>query len=132
MIIIYHMILVKLIPGYYMYVTDNNKAGSSARMFSPTQFAPRGRPVCLTFWFHMFGGTSGSLNVYLTSGETRLPVWSRSGSHANVWRKGQRTLTSKTDYQVRLYILGTSSNIMKTRSYLCVSDVYLGKGDMIL
>nr|XP_054757448.1 MAM and LDL-receptor class A domain-containing protein 1-like [Lytechinus pictus] len=71
--------------GYYMYLeTSQGQSGNSARLAST--FAPPGK-YCISFWFHMFGQTIGSLNVYLQRNESALdlPVWTRTSSSGNSW-----------------------------------------------
>ncbi|XP_041467542.1 MAM and LDL-receptor class A domain-containing protein 1-like [Lytechinus variegatus] len=70
-----------------MYLeTSQGETGNSARLAST--FAPPGK-YCISFWFHMFGQTIGSLNVYLQRNESALdlPVWTRTSSSGNRWRE---------------------------------------------
>lgn len=63
---------------------------------------PAPNSVCLTFWYHMFGAHVNTLNVYVqTASGNKIMVWSTSKTQGNVWRKGQRTITSVIPYKVR-------------------------------
>ena len=47
--------------------------------------------ACLTFYYHMYGSTIGSLIVF--SGNTA--VFSASGNQGNYWKKATRTIRLK-------------------------------------
>lgn len=74
-----------------------------ARIQSPTQ---QGSGVkCVTFWYHMYGATVGSLNVYVT-GDANLgqSVWRKVGTQGNVWKQAQVDVnlgSSSRSYMVR-------------------------------
>ena len=45
---------------------------------------------CFTFWYHMFGGTIGSLNIYQQPlGGQRTLLWRLTGNKGNKWFSGQ-------------------------------------------
>ncbi|XP_071490304.1 MAM and LDL-receptor class A domain-containing protein 1-like [Diadema antillarum] len=77
--------------GYYVYIeTDSREYGDFARLWSP-EYQGDG-PLCLTFWYHMYGVTINSLNVYKS--ETKWPnandiLLSLSGDRRNHWRVEQ-------------------------------------------
>ena len=90
--------------GFYMYTeASSQKEGDKARMVSPVY--PKKSARCLSFWYHMFGQTMGTLRVFLkVNGTLQIkPIWSESGNKGNVWRVGRATMKSPyTDYQVSL------------------------------
>ena len=63
--------------------------------------------MCLKFWYHMYGRTMGTLNIYLmnnvSSSGTKL--WTLSGNQGNKWMYAQTPIQSQTSYNV--------SNIVK-------------------
>lgn len=86
----------------FIETSDPRKTGDIAwlvsEMFSPTSL--RGR--CIKFWYHMKGGSIGTLNVKLmTQNGTKYPVWSLTGQQGGNWRYGQAPIRSNIDYQVK-------------------------------
>ena len=52
---------------------------------------PRGRSTsCLTFYYHMYGSSMGTLNVF--NGNTS--IFTASGNHGNHWKKVARTVNA--------------------------------------
>ena len=97
-----------LIPpglGYYLYLeTSGGSKGYKARLLSP--FAPPGK-YCIGFWFHMFGQTIATLNVYIQRNETALdlPVWTRTGSSGNQWIEGYVDVVDIYEFRVNLALI---------------------------
>lgn len=60
-----------------------------ARLLTPVFTASAGQ--CLTFWFHMYGRTMGTLNIYAAPNATNpafgSPIWSLSGNQGNLWQQ---------------------------------------------
>eukprot|EP00057_Strongylocentrotus_purpuratus_P018001 XP_011672475.1 PREDICTED: MAM and LDL-receptor class A domain-containing protein 2-like [Strongylocentrotus purpuratus] len=86
--------------GYYLYLeTSGGSKGDKARLLSP--FAPPGK-YCVGFWFHMFGQTIATLNVYIQRNETALdlPVWTRTGSSGNQWIEGYVDVVDIYEFRV--------------------------------
>lgn len=68
-------------------------------MIGPTN--PPTSGACLTFWYHMYGRTMGTLNVYaLAGGALGRPIWTKIGNQANKWINAQVTVVSKGSWQV--------------------------------
>ena len=61
-------------------------AGDNAKL----QLAvPRSKfPSCLTFYYHMYGSSMGTLNVY----NKNVKIFTKSGNQGNVWKKVTTTL----------------------------------------
>ncbi|ESO89256.1 hypothetical protein LOTGIDRAFT_106513, partial [Lottia gigantea] len=56
---------------------------------------------CLSFSYHMFGDSMGTLKVYLSEfGAEKVVLWSRSGDHGNDWIREQLDYYPKTLYQI--------------------------------
>ncbi|XP_069133149.1 MAM and LDL-receptor class A domain-containing protein 1-like [Argopecten irradians] len=73
--------------GHYMYTeASGRQPGNKARLISPIYQNPT-TPVCLKFWYHMFGANTGqALNVYkMARGVLGSPIWTKSGSSGNQW-----------------------------------------------
>ncbi|XP_071492677.1 MAM and LDL-receptor class A domain-containing protein 2-like isoform X11 [Diadema antillarum] len=85
--------------GYYMYIETSSPrySGQDARLTSPAQY--RYGPQCLTFWYHMYGGTINSLNVYKSASSTSSGgdvLFSRTGQVGDVWNEAQVTMNNNT------------------------------------
>lgn len=94
-----------------MYIESSypRKKGDMARLVSRPTVPTRN---CFTFWYHMYGSTTGRLNVYLKSHgiNAEVLIWRLAGSHGNVWKKGEIPIVQRYVYQVQL----------ATGSYFCL------------
>eukprot|EP00794_Sanderia_malayensis_P017044 gene17044-18759_t len=91
--------------GYYMYIETSGwqRPGYKA-WFMSQQYpsASRTNGKCLQFWYHMYGSSIGSLNVYIQTGSS-LPstaAWSRTSNQGNQWLIGQLSITTTNNYKV--------------------------------
>lgn len=91
--------------GHYMYleVSPTSLAkGAKARLLSPRYPAMQGTS-CLQFWYHMYGRTIGTLNVYVKgTAWSTTKVWSKTGNDTNAWNVAQVSISSRSRYQVCL------------------------------
>jgi hypothetical protein len=97
--------------GFYIYIETSSptKPGWKAQLISEP-FSD-GNPGCLSFWFHMYGSTIGSLNVYLLSDNRKNKdiIWTLSGSTGNVWMQGLIPFQSNLSHQILFEgVAGTS------------------------
>ena len=49
--------------------------------------------MCMTFYYHMYGGTIGALNIYCNN----VNVLSKKGNQGNAWKKESVTLNGNKD-----------------------------------
>ncbi|XP_019641851.1 PREDICTED: MAM and LDL-receptor class A domain-containing protein 1-like [Branchiostoma belcheri] len=96
--------------GYYMYIeTSGLQSGDIARLSSPVLSTDI---KCLEFWYHMYGTSTGELNVYQRftgSAELGTPVWSQTGDQGDAWKQATVDLvTDKNFYVVFEGVRGTS------------------------
>ncbi|CAH3118157.1 unnamed protein product [Pocillopora meandrina] len=88
--------------GYYMYIETssprllNHKARMESEEFQPTGASGR----CLKFWYHMYGASIGSLNVWISSNGSSGQIWTLTGNKGNKWQFAQAPVSSKSVYQV--------------------------------
>ena len=58
-------------------------------------------PVCIDFWYHMYGDDIGTLNVRLREGGVLSDVyWDRVGTRDDKWYRGQLYYVPTQDFQV--------------------------------
>ena len=74
----------------------NDKAHLESEEFQPTGSSGR----CLKFWYHMYGATIGTLNVWMSSNGSLGMIWSLAGNRRNQWNFGQAPVSSGNVYQV--------------------------------
>ena len=72
-----------------MYVEASTGSAGDKTTLTSTYFYRQTHSQCLTFWYHMYGASIGTLNVYSTSFFLKRLVWTKSGSQGNLWRKAQ-------------------------------------------
>ena len=64
----------------------------------------------MSFWYHMYGASIGTLNVYfnnlngITTTKSELN-WQLSGNQGNTWLQGRLPITLTTSYQVGFPLL---------------------------
>lgn len=96
------VIMALLFSGHFMYIEvspSNLNRGDFARLLSPRYPATQGS--CLQFWYHMYGRTIGTLNVYIKNWSWSMSkVWSKSGNDSNIWNVAQVSISSRYAYQV--------------------------------
>ena len=88
------------------------RRGQKARLIGPSQ--PPTTGSCLQFYYHMYGTTMGTLNVYTRTGNSiGNSIWTKSGNQGNRWIKARVTVTSQASWQVskNLILLTNNSNI---------------------
>ena len=76
--------------GYYVFIETSSprRQGDKARLLSQ-QFNGTNAGSCFTFWYHMYGFTIGTLNLYQVVGQTETLIWTLSGDKGNSWFSGQ-------------------------------------------
>ncbi|KAH9494976.1 hypothetical protein Btru_018310, partial [Bulinus truncatus] len=86
---------------YYIYIESSapQKFGDKAVLLSALM-PPTSVNLCLLFWYHMFGVDIDTLNVYLINSGNHTLIWTRSGSHGNLWRQGEAQVSSSKNYQI--------------------------------
>ena len=75
------------VTGKYFYIEASNQAtGDNAKL---TFTVPRNKSsCCLKFFYHMYGSTMGTLNVF--SGNNK--IFTKSGNQGNYWKRVMRTV----------------------------------------
>ncbi|XP_070566390.1 MAM and LDL-receptor class A domain-containing protein 1-like [Ptychodera flava] len=113
--------------GFYMYTEASAPAvaGDVARLMTPLQTAT-GNTTCLEFWYHMYGTTMGTLNVYvMKNGQLGTAFWSQSQNLGDQWNLGRFNYLADSPYQIVFEgIVGSSYE-----SDIAIDDVLFTSGD---
>uniref|UniRef100_A0AAY5KAR3 MAM domain-containing protein n=2 Tax=Esox lucius TaxID=8010 RepID=A0AAY5KAR3_ESOLU len=92
--------------GYYLYIESSapSTVGSVAQLKSLLLPPAGAQGYCLSFWYHMFGPTVGSLSMVLHTTQSRVgtPMWHRAHTQGDEWRLAQSHVTSPEVHQVVL------------------------------
>ncbi|XP_025992366.2 MAM and LDL-receptor class A domain-containing protein 1 isoform X1 [Solenopsis invicta] len=93
--------------GGYAFINSGfpRRPGDSAKIISSSFPATMpDAPMCMHFWFHMFGSGIGYLKLFLRhfrSSSTQLQeIWGLSGNAGNAWFMSQVTISSLDDFQL--------------------------------
>lgn len=93
--------------GGYAYIDSSfpRRPGDMAKLVSSSFPATSAdAPMCMHFWFHMFGSGIGYLKLYLRhfrSSDNQLQeIWGLSGNAGNAWFMSQVTISSLDDFQL--------------------------------
>ena len=100
---VYHFVFIL---GKYIFIES-----SAPRLENETaqiQSAPitlyGTNPICLNFWYNMYGSSIGELNVYLKnehdSATPMLKVWSLHGNQGQGWHAAKVPVTSSNTFRV--------------------------------
>lgn len=75
---------------YYLPSSDADLTGQTAKMSSPLYPADK---ACVQLWYHMYGQSMGTLNVYQQSEEGQQALlFSQTGDQGPLWRFAQASL----------------------------------------
>lgn len=110
--------------GLYAYIETSapRRRGQKAQLLSASQ-APTGiSGKCFKFWYHMYGRTVGTLNVYVSKNVSSSNlIWTLSGNQGNQWKPAQLSVTSTQSFNVSCEIL--ISNLKVITWYYCICRI---------
>ncbi|XP_033124021.1 MAM and LDL-receptor class A domain-containing protein 1-like isoform X2 [Anneissia japonica] len=90
------------LQGFYMYIETSNPRNynQTARIWTPSYPATNG--TCVEWFYHMYGATVNTLNVYIinTGGTVGTPVWTKRDDQGNLWRLGQISVKTTSAYEI--------------------------------
>ena len=83
-----------------MYAEGSSPARTNdiARLISAEM--PASEKRCMSFWYHMYGSSMGSLRVFKTENGVETLLWEKSGDQGNQWLEGKTNFTSKSPFKV--------------------------------
>ncbi|XP_014218104.1 uncharacterized protein LOC106646576 [Copidosoma floridanum] len=115
--------------GYYLYIEATGRlANDTARILSPLYNANLTDSGCFSFWYHMYGATIGTLNVYFKPETEKTPklVWSKNGNQGNQWHRGLFDLpTVNNSFQLIIEGVRGTSYV----SDIAIDDLAILQGD---
>ena len=74
----------------YIETSSPRQYGDNAKLEFSVSSSDIGKLSCLEFYYHMYGDTINTLNVY--NGNTK--IFTKSGNQGNVWMFGKVTMTT--------------------------------------
>ncbi|XP_049881951.1 MAM and LDL-receptor class A domain-containing protein 1-like [Pectinophora gossypiella] len=126
--------------GYYMYIESTSRLwNDTARLLSPIYDASLAKNGCFSFFYHMFGKTTGGLRIYQKPDQValahlmRLPeserrkylLFEKWGNQGDVWYGGVSMLTDlNDDFQIVIEGIRGSS----FTSDIAIDDVSILQG----
>ena len=103
-----HLHLRPVFAGHYAFIESSapRRSGDRAWLQSPTLQAST--PVCLSFWYNMYGADTGFLNVLVwpTTGSpnTSTLVWSQQGDQGRDWNLGRVSVYNSLPFHVSVWV----------------------------
>ncbi|XP_046355169.2 collagen alpha-1(XXVII) chain-like [Haliotis rufescens] len=87
--------------GHYIYLETSAGIPNSAAAYRSSPLGTN-HHFCLTFWYHMYGQTVGSLQVkIMTAHTTGSPIWKKDGSQGDQWKLAKVDLLPQSvDYYI--------------------------------
>jgi len=100
--ILMNLSTIILIAGSYVYIETSSprQYGDNAKLELSVSNSEIGKLSCLRFFYHMYGETINTLNVY--NGITK--IFSKSGNQGNLWLNAKLTMTLQTTVRC-IYVL---------------------------
>ncbi|XP_033117835.1 MAM and LDL-receptor class A domain-containing protein 1-like, partial [Anneissia japonica] len=90
------------LQGFYIYIETSfpRKYNQTARIWTPSYPATNG--TCVEWFYHMYGTTVNTLNVYIvnTNGTVGTPVWTKRDDQGDFWQLGQISIETSSTYQI--------------------------------
>lgn len=114
--------------GHYLYIEASGRlVNDTARIISPLYNSSLTESGCFSFWYHMYGATIGSLNIYFKPEDTasRL-MFTKSGNQGNQWFHDVFELP-KTNVSFQLIVEGVRGSSYV--SDIAIDDIAILQGD---
>ncbi|XP_067042176.1 uncharacterized protein [Acropora muricata] len=85
--------------GKFAYMeASQRKHGDNVRLLSPKIQGEN----CLSLMYHMYGGSMGSLIIYLNTSSNETVEWIKSGNHPDQWFEAVVFFNTSVEYQIVL------------------------------
>jgi len=112
--------------GFYIYTEVSTAATNATARIQSKTITPLEDVQCLSFWYHMYGDSTGTLNFYIKTGSgLGSQVWTRTGSQGNQWTQAAVTVSqNRQSYAVVLEGIGGNGY----KGDMAVDDIMLAHG----
>ena len=92
------------IAGWYIYAESSGGSADDRAPLTTPRIGQTGPQCVLSFWYHMFGTSVGTLSVKLSFLDGTQPViWSKSGSQGNSWQNSRLVIGSRQLFKVWVF-----------------------------
>ena len=89
------------LSGWYIYAESSGGSGDDRAPLTTPLMGQTGPQCILSFWYHMYGTSVGTLSVKFAFLDGSQPViWTKSGSQGNQWRNGRLVIGSRRLFKV--------------------------------
>ncbi|XP_049296782.1 zonadhesin-like [Anopheles funestus] len=117
--------------GHFMIVDSGEQLTNDTARFISPMFEPElSIGSCFQFYYHMYGESVGTLNVYVKPMNSDLydlqPTFVQRGNQKNIWHEGHVEIAQQTD---RFQIVIEASLGLRYKSDIAIDDVSLLQGD---
>ena len=120
--------------GNYLYTEASSCFNNTGSVISPCFNLSTASGPSLSFWYHLYGNTMGSLSVQVSTdggGTWSSDVWSMSGNQGNAWNQATVNLSAYAGQaSVQLRFTGTTGT--SYTSDMAIDDVVLDAGTSAL
>ncbi|XP_073238534.1 chymotrypsinogen B-like isoform X2 [Porites lutea] len=82
--------------GYYIYIETSSPRRPNDKAVLTLKGGSYQQPMCLSFFYHMYGRYINRLNVY----NRGALVWSKVGQQGNAWKKAEVPITRSVDLKI--------------------------------
>ena len=109
--------------GWYAYVEGSQFSSNNSAQLYSQPISPSNGPMCLQFWYNMFGEDINTFNVYLTftTGNTKpILLFTRTGNQGPGWKYGRVQVTQSNTFQ---FIFETHHIRGGFRSDIAIDDI---------
>uniref|UniRef100_A0A4X2KA75 Enteropeptidase n=1 Tax=Vombatus ursinus TaxID=29139 RepID=A0A4X2KA75_VOMUR len=87
--------------GFYISTPTGPGARRGRVRLSSLSLVPSSDPVCLSFWYHMYGENVYRLNINISSKyDVEKTIFHKEGNYGNTWNYGQVTVNEKVEFEV--------------------------------
>lgn len=103
-----------ILPGYYAFIESSQPRhrGDKAWLLSESLSLTGHSVHCFSFWYHMYGVSVGTLNVYKSTNGS-LPgsiQWTLSGNQGNTWKQAHLPVSSTVAFNVSVGCVDDTSS----------------------
>lgn len=107
--------------GSFYFFTEASGATSTPHILQSPEWVISNDKKIMSFWYHMYGSTMGTLEIKVISGGVTSTLFTKSGNQTDNWYQGIVDLTSYIGATVRIQIVGTTGT--NFYSDMCVDHV---------